>query len=293
MAETNSAATVAKKESTPLQKFNNVILGDYAQNYLKNVLGEKKSSFVNNLVSLVSNDKSLQECVPATVMFAGLKATSLGLPLDNNLGFAYVIPYGNGKTGQKEAQFQMGYKGIVQLAIRSGQFEIINVADVREGELKSRNRMTGELEFDWIEDDSVRSKLAIIGYVGYFKLLSGYSKTTYWSVEDLKQHGVKYSKTFKFGKGVWSDNFDAMARKTVLKLMLNKGDAPMSVEMQEAIKYDQSVILDEQGTLRYVDNEKPTDQEKLDAISAAEKKIEEAEAVEVEYAASGEITFEQ
>lgn len=108
MADSNATAAVAKKESTPLQKFNNVILGDYAQDYLKNVLGEKKSSFVNNLVSLVSNDKALQECVPATVMFAGLKATSLGLPLDNNLGFAYVIPYGNGKTGAKEAQFQMG-----------------------------------------------------------------------------------------------------------------------------------------------------------------------------------------
>jgi recombination protein RecT len=152
--------------------------------------------------------------------------------------------------------------------------------------------MTGELEFDWIEDDSVRSKLAIIGYVGYFKLLSGYSKTTYWSVEDLKQHGVKYSKTFKFGKGVWNDNFDAMARKTVLKLMLNKGDAPMSVEMQEAIKYDQSVILDEQGNHRYVDNEKPSAQEKLDAIANEEKKYEEAEVVDVEYSASGEISFE-
>jgi recombination protein RecT len=293
MAETNSAAAVARKESTPLQKFNNVILGDYAQNYLKNVLGEEKSSFVNNLVSLVSNDKALQECVPATVMFAGLKATALKLPLDNNLGFAYVIPYGNGKTGAKEAQFQMGYKGIVQLAIRSGQFQTINVTDVREGELKSRNRMTGEVDVEWIEDDAIRAKLPIIGYIGYFKLLSGYSKTTYWSVEDLKQHGVKYSKTYKFGKGVWNDNFDAMARKTVLKLMLNKGDAPMSVEMQEAIKYDQSVILDEQGTHRYVDNEKPTDQEKLDAILEAEKKIEDAEVIDVEYSASGEIAFDK
>ena len=280
MAETNANAAVVKKESTPLQKFNNVILGDYAQNYLKNVLGEKKSSFVNNLVSLVSNDRALQECVPATVMFAGLKATSLGLPLDNNLGFAYVIPYGNSKTGQKEAQFQMGYKGIVQLAIRSGQFETINVTDVRDGELKGRNRMTGELEFDWITDDAARLKAKVIGYVGYFKLLSGYSKTTYWSVEELKQHGLNYSQTFKkYGKGLWSENFEVMCKKTVLKLMLNKGDAPMSVEMQQAIKYDQSVIFDENGSHRYVDNQKPTAEDRLDAIAAKEQEIEEAQEV--------------
>lgn len=109
MAEQNANQAVAQKKETPLQKFNHMILGDYAQNYLKNVLGENKSSFVNNLVSLVSNDKALQVCEPATVMFAGLKATSLGLPLDNNLGFAYVIPYKNTKENKTEAQFQMGY----------------------------------------------------------------------------------------------------------------------------------------------------------------------------------------
>ena len=170
-------------------------------------------------------------------------------------------------------------KGIAQLAIRSGQFEIINVTDVREGELKGRNRMTGELEFDWIIDDAARLKAKVIGYVGYFKLLSGYSKTTYWSIAELEQHGVKYSQSFKRGYGVWKDNFDAMAKKTVLKLMLNKGDAPMSVEMQQAIKYDQSVILDENGSHRYVDNQKPSAEEKLDAIAAKEQEIEDVQEV--------------
>lgn len=274
MAETNANAAVVKKESTPLQKFNHMILGDYAQNYLKSVLGENKSSFVNNLVSLVSNDKALQVCEPATVMFAGLKATSLGLPLDNNLGFAYVIPFKDNKTGTTVATFMLGYKGVTQLAIRSGQFETINVTDVREGELKGRNRMTGELDFEWITDDAVRLKAKVIGYVGYFKLLSGYSKTTYWSVEELKQHGLNYSQTFKkYGKGLWSENFEVMCKKTVLKLMLNKGDAPMSVEMQQAIKYDQSVILDENGSHRYIDNQKPTAEDKLDAIAELEKQL--------------------
>ena len=276
-----------------LKLFNQTITNVKTQEYLASVLGENKQAFVNNMTALVSNDKALQACEPMTLMFAGLKATALGLPLDNNLGFAYVLPYRNNKENKTEAQLQLGYKAIVQLAIRSGQFETINVTDVREGELKKRNRMTGEVETEWIEDDAIRSRLPIIGYIGYFKLLSGYSKTTYWSVEELKQHGAKYSQTFKKGYGVWKDNFDAMCKKTVLKLMLNKGDAPMSVEMQQAIKYDQSVILDEQGNHRYADNEKPSAEDRLAAIADAENKIEEAEVVEVEYSANGEISFEQ
>lgn len=265
-----------------LKLFNQTITNVKTQEYLASVLGENKQAFVNNMTALVSNDKALQACEPMTLMFAGLKATALGLPLDNNLGFAYVLPYRNNKENKTEAQLQLGYKAIVQLAIRSGQFETINVTDVREGELKKRNRMTGEVETEWIEDDAIRSRLPIIGYIGYFKLLSGYSKTTYWSVEELKQHGAKYSQTFKKGYGVWKDNFDAMCKKTVLKLMLNKGDAPMSIEMQQAIKYDQSVILDEQGNHRYADNEKPSAEDRLAAIADAENKIEEAEVVDVE-----------
>ena len=262
-----------------LKTFNQTITNVRTQEYLSSVLGEKKQAFVNNMTALVSNDKALQVCDPMSLMFAALKVTSLDLPLDNNLGFAHVIPYKNNKENKIEAQVQLGYKGIAQLAIRSGQFEIINVTDVREGELKGRNRMTGELEFDWIVDDAARLKAKVIGYVGYFKLLSGYSKTTYWSIAELEQHGVKYSQSFKRGYGVWKDNFDAMAKKTVLKLMLNKGDAPMSVEMQQAIKYDQSVILDENGSHRYVDNQKPSAEDKLDAIAAKEQEIEEVQEV--------------
>lgn len=262
-----------------LKTFNQTITNVKTQEYLASVLGEKKQAFVNNMTALVSNDKALQACDPMSLMFAALKVTSLDLPLDNNLGFAHVIPYKNNKENKTEAQVQLGYKGIAQLAIRSGQFEIINVTDVREGELKGRNRMTGELEFDWIVDDAARLKAKVIGYVGYFKLLSGYSKTTYWSIAELEQHGVKYSQSFKRGYGVWKDNFDAMAKKTVLKLMLNKGDAPMSVEMQQAIKYDQSVILDENGSHRYVDNQKPSAEDRLDAIAAKEQEIEDVQEV--------------
>jgi len=265
-----------------LKVFNQTITNVKTQEYLQSVLGEKKQAFVSNLTALVSNDKALQVCEPTTLMFAALKATALDLPLDNNLGFAYVIPYKNTRAGITEAQFQCGYKGIVQLAIRSGQFKTINVTDVREGELKGRDRMTGEVQVEWITDDSERAKAKIVGYMGYFKLLSGYEKTTYWSVEELEQHGVKYSQTYRKGYGVWKDNFDSMCRKTVIKLMLNKGDAPMSVEMQQAVKYDQSVILDESGNFRYIDNSKPTAEEKLEAIAAKEQQIEDAQVVDNE-----------
>lgn len=256
-----------------LKVFNQTITNVRTQEYLQSVLGEKKQAFVNNLTALVSNDKNLQQCEPMTLMFAALKATALDLPLDNNLGFAYVIPYKNTRAGVTEAQFQCGYKGITQLAIRSGQFRTINVTDVREGELKGRNRLTGEVTVEWIADDAERTKAKIVGYMGYFKLISGYEKTTYWSVSELEQHGVKYSQTYRKGYGVWKDNFDSMCRKTVVKLMLNKGDAPMSVEMQQAIKYDQSVILDENGAMRYVDNQKPNALEEADAFIADETNI--------------------
>ena len=256
-----------------LKVFNQTITNVRTQEYLQSVLGEKKQAFVNNLTALVSNDKNLQQCEPTTLMFAALKATALDLPLDNNLGFAYVIPYRNTKAGITEAQFQCGYKGIVQLAIRSGQFKTINVTDVREGELKGRDRMTGEVQVEWITDDNERARAKVVGYMGYFKLLSGYEKTTYWSVEELEQHGVKYSQTYRKGYGVWKDNFDSMSRKTVLKLMLNKGDAPMSVEMQQAIKYDQSIILDDKGSARYIDNQKPNSVEEADAFIADEGNV--------------------
>ena len=256
-----------------LKQFNTTIANVNTQSYLKNVLGEKKDSFVNNITALVANDESLQACVPTTIMFAAMKATSLSLPLDNNLGFAYVLPYKNGRSNTVEAQFQMGYKGIVQLAVRSGQFKRINVSDVREGEIASRDRLTGDIEFSWITDEAERGKAKVIGYVGYFRLSGGYEKTAYWSVEELVEHSKKYSKAVQKGyKSPWSENFDAMAKKTVLKLMLNKGDAPMSVEMQDAFSYDQAVIYDKEGTKAYVDA--------TDSKPAAPAQVEEAEVVE-------------
>ena len=257
-----------------LKLFNQFAQNPRTQEYLQSLLGEKKAEFVNNLVATVSGSKALQECEPSTLMFAALKATALGLPIDPNLGFAHIIPFRDNKLGKVVATFMIGYKGIKQLAVRSGQYQTINVTDVREGELKGRDRRTGHVNIEFIENDAEREKAKIIGYLGYFKLLNGYEKESYWSVEELHRHGMEFSQTYKKGYGLWKDRFNAMAEKTVAKLMLNKGDAPMSVDMQQAFKYDQSVILDEQGNNQYIDNQKPSAEEQ------AAEFIEEAHVVD-------------
>ena len=250
-----------EKKATGLQLFNQTITNPSTQKYLESVLGERKGSFVNNLTALVSNNVGLQECQPLTVMFAALKATALNLPLDNSLGMAYCIPYKDNKRGITVAQFQIGYKGFKQLALRSGQFAIIpNATDVKEGELKSRNRLTGEGVFEFIEDDKKRAEAKTIGYASYFRLLNGAESTFYMSKEEIETHATRYSKTYRFDKegakksSKWSTDFDDMAKKTVIKLNLSK-NAPLSVEIQEAVNADQSIMF-EANKYEYTDNDK-------------------------------------
>ena len=176
-----------RKAETPLARFNRSITAVETQQYLLQVLGRKKDQFVNNITALVANDVNLQGCAPMSLIYAGIKATALDFPLDNNLGFAYVIPYNNkkkitdenGVTREmivKEAQLQWGYRAFIQLAIRSGQFRRINVTDVRDGEIKSRSLLTGEMTFDEAPN---RLELPVIGYAAYFELTNGFSKTLY------------------------------------------------------------------------------------------------------------------
>ena len=233
-----------------LQLFNKTLTDERTQNYLTSVLGEKKSSFVSNITALVSNNASLQVCEPISILYSGIKATALDLPLDQNLGFAYVIPFKDNKSGKTVAQFQIGYKGFIQLAMRSGQFKTINVRDVREGEIVGEDFVSSEIQFKKLEID--REKSNIIGYVAYFKLINGFEKMSYWSVSEIEHHGRKFSQTFKKGFGLWKDEFDVMAKKTVIKLLLSKY-APLSIEMQGAITSDQSVIND-RGE-EYIDNQ--------------------------------------
>jgi len=255
----------------PLKAFNNFIANPRTQDYLTTVLAEKKASFVNNITALVSNNAALQVCRPDTLMFASLKATALDLPLDQNLGFAYVLPYKDNKTGVTSAQFQMGYKGFVQLALRTGQFKTLNATDVREGELVGKDFVTGELTFKEAEN---RESLPVIGYVGYFKLLNGFEKYLYMTMAEMKAHALRYSQTFKKGYGLWADDnmFDSMAKKTVIKLLISKY-APLSVEMRDAIKADQAV-MQKPEEYDYVDNQ----EQEAPQTEAAKAKAEQVQA---------------
>lgn len=239
-----------------LRKFNETITRTNTQSYLQRVLGDKKNSFITNLTSLVANNINLQACEPLSLMYAGIKATALDLPLDQNLGFAYVIPYKNTKKGIVEAQFQIGYKGFIQLSIRSGQFQTMNVVEIREGELIHSNLLTGEISFKPMPN---RESLPIIGYASYFRLTNGFEKTLYSTVGEVMAHAKRYSQTFSSKNdyvrqsSTWSTDFDEMAKKTVLKSLLAKY-APMSIDMQTAIRSDQAVIT-EKGDM-YLDNPK-------------------------------------
>lgn len=277
---------MAEVKETGLQKFNRAITNNKTQEYLESVLGERKASFVNNLTALVANNANLQVCEPYTVMFAAMKATALDLPLDNSLGFAYVIPYKDNKKGITVAQFQIGYKGFVQLSLRTNQFALIpHATDVRKGEFVGCNRLTGEYEFKFVEDDEERQKLEVIGYVSYFKLLNGASSTLYMTKAEMEAHAMRYSQTYRSSNeyirrsSKWTTDFDKMALKTVLKLNLSK-NAPLSVELADAIQADQSV-LKSIDKYEYMDNDDNAEEDMAKAQEVASM-FEDAAFVDVD-----------
>ena len=247
------ANEVVKKPQTGLQKFNAMLENTRTQEYLTNVLGEKKQTFVSNMVALVSSNKALSECDPSTIMFSCLKATALSLPLDPSLGLAWVLPYKDNKNNTTVATFQLGAKAYIQLALRTAQYRKINVRDVREGEIVGEDFVSGEMQFKKLEKD--RSNAPIIGYVAMFELINGFSKQLYMSVDELDAHAKRFSQTYRKGYGLWSDKEmrPAMMEKTILKRLLSKYGV-LSVEMEQAIKSD-SAVLGENDAVRYIDNE--------------------------------------
>lgn len=227
---------------------------DLVQSSIKETLGDRTQQFITSVVSLVNANQALQNCDRKSLMSACLTAASLDLPINQNLGFAYIIPY------KDKAQFQIGYKGFIQLAQRSGQFKTINTSDVREGEIKSYDRETGKITFNWAMEG--RDKLKVVGYTAYISLINGFEKTIYMTVDELTKHANKYSQSFKAnraGTNLWRDEFDTMARKTMIKFILSQY-APLSSEMQQAQIVDQAVIEGE--TIQYPDNG-PVDHDEL------------------------------
>lgn len=197
------------------------------------LLGKRAPQFVSSIVSMVSADKNLQEAfrsAPLTVIQSALKAATYDLPIDVTLGYAYVVPFRN--KGTMEATFILGYKGMLQLALRTGVYKTINVVDVREGELKHYDRLTEEVEIDFVEDEDEREALPIVGWAGYFRLVNGTEKTIYMTRKQIEAHEKKHRKGQYMGKG-WRDDFEAMARKTVLRRLLGTWGI-MSIDYQRA-----------------------------------------------------------
>lgn len=238
------------------------------------LLGKRAPQFITSVLQVVASNDMLAKAEPESVYQSAAVAATLDLPLNNALGFSYIVPFNQKqKDGSYKvlAQFQIGAKGFKQLALRTNQFQTINDSDVREGEIKGHNRLTGEIEFNWIQDEKERNAKPIIGYLSYFRLTNGFQKMRYMTIEELKAHGTRFSQTFKKGYGLWKDDFDSMARKTVMKLNLSK-DAPLSIDLQQALTFDQALIKNaDNNDYAYPDNE----EEYIDAELVSERKESE------------------
>lgn len=220
---------------------------------LQAMLGQKAQGFATSVLSVVNNNRLLQNAEPATIYSSAMVAASLDLPINPNLGFAAIVPYG------KSAQFQIMTRGLIQLAIRSGQYERITNAVVHKGELVKYDPFKDEYEFDASKKESDE----IIGYMAYFRTVGGFEKYFYMTKEEAMAHGKKYSKSF--ATGVWASDPTAMCLKTVTKLLLSKFGI-LSIEMQRAIRWDQGVAKNDFSQISsfdeidaeevdYVDNE--------------------------------------
>jgi recombination protein RecT len=201
------------------------------------VLGKKAPQFMSSLLNIYNGDMAIREAEPMSIVSSALVAATLDLPIDKNLGYAWIVPFYDKNKGHKAAQFQLGYKGYIQLALRTGQYKAINVIEVREGELKKWNRLTEEIDIDL---DAATSE-KVIGYCGYFKLINGFEKTVYWTRDQVEAHRIKHNKMKdkKALNNVWKSDYDAMAMKTVLRNMLGKWGI-LSIEMQKAISEDEA-----------------------------------------------------
>lgn len=269
MATNNTLA----KQRQP--KFTAVINSDGYKKLINNTLGDpnKAARFVTAITSAVSNNPALQECDASTIVSAGLLGESLNLSPSPQLGQYYLVPFNDKKNGRKVAQFQIGYKGFVQLAIRSGQYKKLNVLPIKAGELIRFDPLDEEIEVRLIDDERQRELAETIGYYAMFEYTNGFKKAIYWSREKMESHAEKYSMGYKAKKGYtfWEKDFDGMACKTMLRQLISKWGI-MSTELLKAEINDMGVISTD-GTVDYIDSpaaesEQPQPAEPVEVIDA-------------------------
>jgi recombination protein RecT len=238
---------------------------DSVKSKINEMLGKKAPGFITSVLQVTTNNALLTKADPMSVYNAAMIAATLDLPINQNLGFAWIVPY------KGQAQFQMGWKGYVQLAQRTGQYSRINVVKVYESQFQGFNALHEELNADF----NIQPSGKVVGYAAYFRLVNGYEKTVYWTIEQVQEHGQRFSQSFNGNSSPWKSDFDAMAMKTVLKHTLSKWGI-LSIEMQKATTVDQAVVTDyETEQIEYVDagNAMPTITE-----TEIEQAVEEIEA---------------
>lgn len=275
---------LVKKQPT----FSVVIQSNMYKKLINNTLGDPKKAtrFIASITSAVATNPALQECEPSSIVAGALVGEALELSPSSVLGEYYLVPFKNSKEGVTKAQMQIGYKGYLHLAIRSGQYKDIDVFEIHEGEFKGRDKETGKFKFEFIENEAERLSKPVIGYMGYFELLNGFKKTLYISKEEMEKHANTYSKAFNLEdykklqagqipekdlwkySSFWYKNFDTMAFKTVLRQLISKWGI-MSIQLQEAFTKDMAVMKDN-GDYEYVDS--PTYEEEPVFVKEEEKK---------------------
>lgn len=244
----------------------------------KEMLGKRAPQFMTSITSVVMNNALLQKADVNSVIMGAAAAASMDLPLNPNLGYAALVPF-NSKDGCY-AQLQIMWKGLVELFLRSGQCQSIICETVYEGQLVKKNKFTGEYVFD--EDAKKSDKIE--GFMAYFRLTNGFEKYEYMTVDEVKKHAQQFSQTYRTGRGVWKDQFEAMAKKTVLRRLLSKW-APKSVEMQQMAIYDQGVIKGDVNDMDnaqvvYADNQKPQEEAPQEVSDFQEAEVVEEAPVE-------------
>ncbi len=238
------------EETTQLAVLKNYLGKDDIKQRFNDILGDRAGSYMASIVNVMANSIALKKCDAVSVMNAALISATLDLPVDPNLGFAAIVPYGD------KAQLQMMTKGFIQLAMRSGQYLEMNVSEVYADEIKEYNPITGEMIFNDFSQCTMRESSdvnGIVGYHAYFKLVNGFKKAMYMTIKQIEAHAKKYSQTYKKGFGNWVDQKDAMCKKTVIKLLLSKWGI-LSVQMQKGMEFDQAIVKDD-GTPEYADHE--------------------------------------
>ncbi len=249
--------TVTNTLTTKRPKFQEVIKHETVQSNIASTLGSisKAKTFTASIISAVATNSDLAKCDAITIINAALLGESLNLSPSAQLGHFYMVPFNNKSKPYPEAQFILGYKGYIQLAIRSGQYKRINVLGIKEGELVNYDPLNEEINVILVEDEEAREQATTIGYYAMFELTNGFRKSMYWSKTKMEAHALKYSSGYRAKKGYtfWEKDFDGMAYKTMLRQLLSKWGI-MSIEMTKAYAADMSVI-EEDGSYNYVDNE--------------------------------------